>query len=70
MAASYRNTTAKFVGHLDKQYLSILVHQMKNETDKVILFKPQSQLNTMDDEDKDIKCKDMLSRYSERPKSI
>ena len=37
---------------------------------RVILLKPQSQLDNMDEEDEDIECKGLISRYIERPRSM
>ena len=38
--------------------------------ERVILLKPQSQLQNMDDEDEDIECKGLIPKYRERPKSM
>ena len=38
--------------------------------ERVVLLKPQSQIDAMDDEDDDIESKGLLSRYAERPKSM
>ncbi|VDI33111.1 Hypothetical predicted protein [Mytilus galloprovincialis] len=37
---------------------------------RVVLLKPQNQLESMNDDDDEIECKGLLSRYPERPKSM
>ncbi|CAC5373553.1 unnamed protein product [Mytilus coruscus] len=37
---------------------------------RVVLLKPQNQLESMNDDDDEIECKGLLSRYSEQPKSM
>ncbi|CAG2214630.1 unnamed protein product [Mytilus edulis] len=52
-------------------YGEIVKSELRNmDYQRVVLLKPQNQLESMNDDDDEIECKGLLSRYPERPKSM